>query len=496
MRIPKSPQKQYKDKRPKINGYLRIGSLYVSLAFTASLLTAFFAFGVLYMTAFHPVAMALWYERQNMPEFSIDSPYLAGYTGKARLFLPDGSLLYEGDVGGTAANGNGKLYQNGFLLYDGGFLENLYNGRGILYAPDGSVIYTGDFADNLYHGFGTLYFKLGKDNYSYTGSFDMGARSGEGMLRRNNAMIYEGGFKDNMRNGLGREYVYGKLRYEGSFLRDAYEGDGKLFDGNARLIYEGSFSLGKYGGDGTEYDPKTGYPVFQGKYLDGSRMEAGIEYGAHGTPIFDALSNPNPLDLMDHTYMDALSVLSGNLAACREQSIDGHRLIIDEASGVIYAFSLNEAGEPKTLSEIYLCGLASAGGLVVGSEIGDMAELTAQIPYIREGELFALSLSNAFWGKETREDELVSVALESGGLAVTAFCEAIDETLYSPDMFDGDLPGELPDGKLAKVLPGDPPTDAPSKKLPGDTSQMKAGRIVFLKTSQSAPDKDSLSAKE
>lgn len=489
----KIPKNQNKDKHQTVNGYLRIGSLYVSLVFLTSALLAAVAFGVLYMTALHPVFVALWYERQSMPAFSIDSPYLAGYNGKAQLYLPDGSLLYEGDVGGAVVSGSGKLYQDGRLLYDGGFAENLYDGQGTLYAQDGSVNYTGGFAENLPHGFGTQSFMLHKESYCYTGMFDAGARSGEGSLSKGGSLIYEGGFKDNARDGFGREYANGRLCYEGSFLHDVYEGEGKLFDGDGRLIYEGGFSDGKYSGNGTEYDPNTGYPVFQGKYFDGVRMEAGTEYDARGEPLVEATVNPDPLGLLDSTYMEALFALKENSAACREQPIDGRRLMIDEAGGAIYAFSLNEAGEPDSVSEIYLCGLASAGGLIVGSDIGNTAELSVKIPEISAGERFALTLSNTFWGKKTPEDELISIELEKDGLIVTAFCEASENPLDSADETDGESADDERSGILGKVLPGDPVPDGLTKELPGDTTRKKAGLIAFLKVArslESLPEKE------
>lgn len=543
MRIQKKPKKQNKAEQPKVNGYLRISSTYVSIVFLASVLISIFAFGVLYMTALHPTVMALWYKRKSMPEFSIQSPYLAEYIGKARLLLPDGSLLYEGDVGGAVIGGNGRLYQNGRLLYDGGFAENLYNGRGTLYSDDGSVVYTGDFTENLFHGDGTQYFTRGRKSCVYSGAFDTGVKSGEGTLIIDDVLVYEGGFKDNMRDGSGREYENDKLRYEGMFLRDVYDGEGKLFDGDGQLIYEGSFkenvrdgfgreyeneklryegvflrdaydgegklfddggrliyeggfSSGRYSGDGTEYDPDTGFPVFQGKHLDGGRMEAGTEFDAGGTPIANSPSNPDPMDLLDSTYTDALTALSKNSAVVREQTIDGRSLLIDEAGGVIYAFLLNEAGEPEALSEMYLFGLGSAGGLIVGSEMGDTPESPATKPEIGEGEIFALSLSNAFWGKETREDELNCVALEKDGLGITAFCEATEKPNTISDSLAEDLPNNGLEDSYAKVLPGDPPKYPTGKVLPGDPSPMKAGRIVFLKVIQSSPDEKTLPLKE
>ena len=51
--------------------------------------------------------------------------------------------------------GQGKLYQNGMLLYEGEFMNNDFV-KGVLYQK-GCVIYEGEFKDNQYHGFGTRY---------------------------------------------------------------------------------------------------------------------------------------------------------------------------------------------------------------------------------------------------------------------------------------------------------------------------------------------------
>ncbi|MDR1668767.1 MAG: hypothetical protein LBR76_02270 [Oscillospiraceae bacterium] len=368
----------------KIKGYVYLGSRYISLVFLFWLAAALIAAALVYALGIHPSVMQWRYGRH--PEFSLLSPYLAGYSGRARLLGEDGTLVYEGFVENGTVEGEGRLYEDGALLYAGGFVGNQFAGEGTLYARDGSVRYRGGFDANLCHGQGTLY--------------------------ENGVLLYRGGFS----GGL-------------------YEGTGTLYSGGSAR-YEGGFSAGLFDGEGTEYNPETGHPVFAGKFLNGERMEAGVEYGADGNPLASPEPSPepspfpeetpeplppsrlNPLTLFGFAYIDVLSALAEDGTAYKEQVLEERHLVADEENGVLYAFPFGGDGQPGTLTEVYLCGLASAGGLVVGADIDGtgLKETPAGA-----AEQFALGLSNAYWGRGVRAGDMRGVLTGAERYGVAAF---------------------------------------------------------------------------
>ncbi|MGD9678916.1 MAG: DnaJ domain-containing protein [Vulcanibacillus sp.] len=62
---------------------------------------------------------------------------------------------------------NGKLYSNGYLLYDGEFAEFQYHGKGKLYFQKSTQLqYNGEFSRGYFDGKGTLYDESGNKLYS------------------------------------------------------------------------------------------------------------------------------------------------------------------------------------------------------------------------------------------------------------------------------------------------------------------------------------------
>ena len=46
------------------------------------------------------------------------------------------------------------------------------------------------------------------------------------------------------RNGKGKEYIFGKLSFEGEYLNGKINGKGKEYDDDGNLIFEGQYSNG------------------------------------------------------------------------------------------------------------------------------------------------------------------------------------------------------------------------------------------------------------
>lgn len=281
----------------KIQGYVRFGRRYISLAFLASAFTSLFALGVLYALTLHPAVMRFWYARQTLPVFSINSPYLADFTGKARLLSRDGSLLYEGEIDKAVINGKGRLYENGVLLYEGDFLENCYSGTGCLYIPDGSVLFQGEFLDGL-----------------------------------------------------------------------------------PVVIPEPTPDV---------------------------------------TPDIPPVVRLDPLSLFGSSYMAVLTALTLDMTPYTEQPLEDRHLVIDSVNGVMYSFSLLTSGDPGTLTDVYLCGLSSAAGFVVGMET-DATDTVS--PSVGTAELFALGLSNVYWGSDTQSSALEGFYVIADSRLIAVFC--------------------------------------------------------------------------
>ena len=102
----------------------------------------------------------------------------------------------------------------------------------------------------------------------------------------------------------GKEYVNGRLEYEGEYIIKKYNGKGydkngniiyelkngtgkvKEYDDYGDLIFEGEYLNGLRNGKGKEYYDN-GKLMFEGEYLNGLRNGKGKEYGYDGDLIFE-----------------------------------------------------------------------------------------------------------------------------------------------------------------------------------------------------------------
>ena len=107
----------------------------------------------------------------------------------------------------------------------------------------------------------------------------------------------------------GKEYVNGRLEFEGEFLYnkkhngEGFDENGKKiyklkngtgnireYDDEGYLEYEGQYSNGKRNGKGKEYD-NNGKFLFEGEYLNGKRNGNGKEYDNNGNLLFEGIYN-------------------------------------------------------------------------------------------------------------------------------------------------------------------------------------------------------------
>ena len=88
--------------------------------------------------------------------------------------------------------------------YIGEKVNGLKHGRGTLYSEDGRIIYEGDFKNNLFEGTGRYNYS---DGYYYIGEFQKGLKHGKGSdYYENGNTIYEGTFVNDMKEGKGKMY--------------------------------------------------------------------------------------------------------------------------------------------------------------------------------------------------------------------------------------------------------------------------------------------------
>ena len=185
-------------------------------------------------------------------------------TGKIKVkwLFEDTFAEYEGDVNLITRfpEGNGKLINKDGTYYIGEFKCGKYDGKGTLFDKNDQIIYEGYFVEGLYEGKG----KMNLDKYYYIGEFKEGKFDGKGKLFKNNNLFYEGDFIDGKFNGKGTLFNGNSIIYEGNFInnnfegegiyyqQDGYflignfkddepEGEGILFDKNNNIIYHGNF---------------------------------------------------------------------------------------------------------------------------------------------------------------------------------------------------------------------------------------------------------------
>jgi hypothetical protein len=154
---------------------------------------------------------------------------------------------------------------------------------------------------------------------------------------------------------------------------------------------------------------------------------------------------PNPLTLLDALYTDVLTVLDQDSSMYQEQLIGVRHLITDTSNGIIYAFSVDGYGNPRHVTEVYLCGLAEVSGFIVGTDIRPPSwnRVTAGLV-----EHFALRLSNLWWGQDIRV--LEGTVFYAKLYTITVFYEYVQTTggrivflrVEPPDYSEKDLYAE------------------------------------------------------
>lgn len=176
-----------------------------------------------------------------------------------KVYYPNGNM-YEGEMLGNKADGQGKLTMKNGNIYQGQFVNDFAEGKGEMIYANGAY-YKGDFVHGKFHGKGTYYhenhlyiyegdFKMnkktgkGKKEFAngdeYVGNFINGKLYGKGKMTYNNGDVYEGNWYNSEKDGYGVMTYKNGNKYMGNWKYNRKNGKGKMIHltGN---VYDGEW---------------------------------------------------------------------------------------------------------------------------------------------------------------------------------------------------------------------------------------------------------------
>ena len=182
------------------------------------------------------------------------------FTGWGRESRRNGDVL-EGKYIDGRVTGKGILKNAKGNLYVGDFVESRRHGYGEL--DTNRLHYKGQFVNDRFNGRGIIHFKI--EGHDYDGDFRDNEINGNGVFRWTNGDVYDGHMTRGKMNGLGRyTYANGQI-YEGNYVNGVKEGKGKLTYPNG-FIYDGDFVGGRPRGNANITSGGRTIPV---QYSDG-----------------------------------------------------------------------------------------------------------------------------------------------------------------------------------------------------------------------------------
>ena len=219
--------------------------------------------------------------------------YFGNYFGKAtQNGIPDKKGLYQfqnkesylGDI--VLDNFHGKgIYEYCDCYYIGQFNNNLREGKGIIYYPNGNIVYEGDFVNDQFHGNGIFCWVEGE---YYIGQFQNGKNNGKGILYYKDGKIkYEGDFVNDKFEGQGTYYYENGYYYIGDFKKGLKDGEGILYNGDKKIVYEGNFEKGTFNGKGKYIYENGDYYI--GEFKNGVCHGKGVEYDKDGNKLSEGV---------------------------------------------------------------------------------------------------------------------------------------------------------------------------------------------------------------
>lgn len=206
--------------------------------------------------------------------------------GQGKSFYNNGKVSHEGGYFRNSFHGRGREYsRSGDLLYSGGFEVNECHGYGICYGQNGEVLhagywfrgrkYVGQVKNNKPEGEGALFYINGA--VLYRGQWKEGVPHGDGIEYESEknpkagtwffGFRYVGNWKEELPHGYGEMFDFHNIPvYQGLFQSGTFHGHGKQFN-NGKLVYAGHFHFGKYNGIGKLYDIQ-GRVICNGRWIN------------------------------------------------------------------------------------------------------------------------------------------------------------------------------------------------------------------------------------
>ena len=172
--------------KPKsIRDYYTIGKFMISKNLARLILLVVTIIAAIYLMIVLPERIRTTVDNRNINKIYTkynSSRSLKKYEGTIRVISKKNDAEYVGGVANGCANGQGILRDtHGNLVYDGEFVNNQYEGEGILYYPGtGKTKYVGKFQSNKFNEEGKNYDEEG--NIIYAGDYVSGYKDGNGTL--------------------------------------------------------------------------------------------------------------------------------------------------------------------------------------------------------------------------------------------------------------------------------------------------------------------------
>ena len=203
--------------------------------------------------------------------------------GKGKIYFPNGNIRYDGEIKNFKREGNGKFFYNDGYYYIGQFKDNKFHGKGTEYNKNGNIIYEGDFINGKREGNGKLFTEKG---YYYIGQFKDDLLNGKGIqYYKNGNIAYEGDFINGVCDGKGKMINIDGSYYIGQFKDDLPNGKGITYDKDGNIMYEGESKNLRKEGNGKLINKDGSYYI--GQFKDNEFHGKGIQYDKNGNIVFE-----------------------------------------------------------------------------------------------------------------------------------------------------------------------------------------------------------------
>lgn len=136
------------------------------------------------------------------------------FSGWGREIKKSGQI-YEGRFVNNMINGKG-VYKFQDAIYIGDFENGMFQGKGILLTKN--IQYNGMFSNDMIHGLGKIIFlNLSSEEEEYDGEFNQKNIEGKGIMKWRNGNMFQGEMKNGKMNGVGRFFPKNGIPFKGIF---------------------------------------------------------------------------------------------------------------------------------------------------------------------------------------------------------------------------------------------------------------------------------------